>query len=191
MVARKRKLLKARANSIAKPSGRWPDAFIDYLASECRLAENTIVIFTADHGAFGLTSERKPLRGAKADLYEGGVRVPTIAWWPGKIKAGSESDHVSAFWDVMPTVADIIDVESPANIDGISFLPSLIGGKQDQHEYMYWEFHERGGRQALRKGDWKLIETFETGGLELFDLSQDQGEQLNLAEKRTEEKNDA
>lgn len=91
-------------------------------------------------------------------MYEGGIRVPLIAWAPGKVEAGTCSDHISAFWDVMPTLADIAGGEIKGECDGISFAPTLFGGKgQKQHEYLYWEFHERGGRVAVRMGNWKGV----------------------------------
>ncbi|MGL5636469.1 MAG: sulfatase/phosphatase domain-containing protein, partial [Bacteroidales bacterium] len=99
-----------------------------------------------------------PLRGTKRDLYEGGIRVPLIAWAPEMVPAGTVSDLPCAFWDMMPTFADMINAPKEKNTDGISFLPTLKGKKQSKkHDYLYWEFHELGGRQALRQGDWKLI----------------------------------
>jgi len=92
-----------------------------------------------------------------------------IASWPGKIKPNSKSDHISAFWDVLPTLANIVEAKTPDNIDGISFLPTLLGenNTQKKHDYLYWEFHEKGGRQAVRKG--------------IYDLSKDIGEQHDVA----------
>lgn len=164
---------------------------------ELGLEDNTIIMFTSDNGPH-MEGGADPdyfdsngiLKGYKRDLYEGGIRVPMIAWWPGKIKEGSQTDHVSAFWDVFPTVADLIGVDTPDNIDGISFLPTLMGGNQKQHEYMYWEFHERGGRQALRKGDWKLVQynvnREPVKPYELYDLSEDPGEENDLADQHPE-----
>lgn len=111
-----------------------------------------------------------------------------IACCPNVIKAGSQTDHVSAFWDVMPTIAEIADIQAPKNLDGISFLPSLSGkGKQVQHESLYWEFHEQKGRQALRKGDWKLIRynvlTPNNTTTELYNLKTDLGEEKNVADQ--------
>ncbi len=128
------------------------------------IEENTIVIFASDNGPH-LEGGADPvyfnsssvLRGFKRDLYEGGIRTPMIVKWPLKVKAGTISGHISAFWDVLPTFADIAGSEVPENIDGISFLPELLGKKQKQHEYLYWEFHEQGGRQAVRMSRWKAV----------------------------------
>ena len=165
---------------------------------ELGLDKNTIVIFTSDNGPHleggadpDYFNSNGPLRGYKRDLYEGGMREPMIAWWPGKIQAGSKTDHVSAFWDVMPTVAELVGATTPTYIDGISILPTLLGKSgQKEHDYMYWEFHEQGGRQALRQGDWKLVRYNVTRPgkttTELYDLSNDIGEQHNVAEQHPE-----
>ncbi len=158
------------------------------------IADNTIIIFTSDNGPHeegGADPEyfdsNGPLKGTKRDLYEGGIRVPMIASWPGKISPGSKSDHVSAFWDIFPTFSEIVGVESPKDIDGVSLLPTLLGNDADQkeHEYLYWEFHEKGGRQAVRMGKWKAVryEVFKNpdGALELYDLEKDEGEENNIA----------
>ncbi len=160
------------------------------------LSEHTIIIFTSDNGPHregGADPEyfdsNGPLRGFKRDLYEGGIRVPMLAKWPGTIKPGTTTDHISAFWDVLPTLSDIAQLESPKQLDGISFLPTLEGKAeaQDQHDYLYWEFHERGGRLAIRKGDWKAVkyEVLKEGArpLELYNLKEDIGEANNLAEE--------
>ncbi|MEM7110415.1 MAG: arylsulfatase, partial [Bacteroidota bacterium] len=128
------------------------------------LLENTLVIFTSDNGPHkeggadpDYFNSNGPLRGYKRDLYEGGIRVPMIASWKGII-APHQSEHVSTFWDIMPTMAELMNTHSPEGIDGISFLPTLTGkGPQQQHEYLYWEFHEKGGRQAIRLGNWKGV----------------------------------
>ncbi len=157
------------------------------------LSENTLVIFTSDNGAHReggadplFFDSNGPFRGFKRDLYEGGIHVPLVAHWPGKIKAGIQSSHVAAFWDWLPTLAEAIGADSPAGIDGISFLPTLLNaGQQQLPDHLYWEFHESGGRQALRKGDWKLVkyqvQDAAKTTLELFDLAKDPEEQTNLA----------
>ena len=165
---------------------------------ELGLEKNTIVMFTSDNGPH-LEGGADPdyfdsngkLRGYKRDLYEGGMREPMIAWWPGKIEAGSTNDHISAFWDIMPTLAELVGIEAPSNIDGISFLPSLLKKEgQKEHDYMYWEFHEKGGRKALRKGDWKLVQynVFdpEKTSTELYNLISDIGEENNVAAENPE-----
>ena len=151
------------------------------------IAENTLLLFTSDNGhefESELFDSNGPLRGRKRDLYEGGIRVPMIAWWPGTITAGADSQHVSAFWDVMATVCEIAQIEECPHGDGISFAPTLYGDHtgQSRHQYLYWEFNEsRGPIQALRSGDWKLVR-FLGQPPELYDLSRDIGEQLNVAE---------
>ena len=144
--------------------------------------KNTLVLFSSDNGPHkegghspDFFHSSGPLRGIKRALYDGGIRVPLIARWPGRIKPGSTSDHVCAFWDYLPTLAEAAGVAAPRGIDGISFLPALLGRPQQKHEYLYWEFHEGGFVQAVRSGDWKLV------GKELFDLKNDIGEKINLA----------
>lgn len=165
---------------------------------ELGIEKNTIVMFTSDNGPHleggadpDYFDSNGPLKGYKRDLYEGGIRVPMIAWWPTKIEAGSKSNHASAFWDIMPTIADLAGIEAPENIDGISFLPSLLNKEgQKQHDYLYWEFHEKGGRKALRKANWKLVryDVFKTEKTttELYDLSKDIGEENNVANEHPE-----
>jgi len=165
---------------------------------ELGVYDNTVIFFSSDNGPH-LEGGADPdyfdsngiLKGYKRDLYEGGIRAPMIAVWKDKIKPGRKTDHISAFWDILPTVAEIAGTETPANIDGISFLPTLLDEKgQKQHDYLYWEFHERGGRLALRKGDWKLVKynVFDSQETttELYNLSEDPGEENNLAEKHPE-----
>lgn len=158
---------------------------------ESGLDKNTIIIFTSDNGPHREGGANPdyfrsygPLKGVKRDLYEGGIRVPMVAWWPGKIPSGIKTDHISAFWDVMPTLAELTDTALPGQTDGISFLPTLLAsGGQKQHDYLYWEFHEQNGRQAVRKGNWKLIKQPIVGEtlLELYDLGNDIHEDNNLA----------
>ena len=161
------------------------------------IAENTIIIFSSDNGPHqeaGADPEyfnsNGTFKGIKRDLYEGGIRVPMIAYWPTKIKPNTTSAHVSAFWDFLPTACDIAQVELPKNIDGISFLPELMGEKQELHDHLYWEFYERGGRQAVRLGNWKGIRLKMSNNskapLELYDLAQDVGEQNNIANNHPE-----
>ena len=160
---------------------------------ELGLDKNTIVIFTSDNGPHheggadpDFFKSYGPFRGIKRDVYEGGIRIPMVAWCPGTIKAGAQSDHISAFWDVMPTLAELTGTVLPEKTDGISFLPTLLSKKDQQaHDYLYWEFHELNGREALRSGKWKLIRQPIVGEtiLELYDLSNDIHEDTNLAEK--------
>jgi len=158
------------------------------------LAENTLVIFTSDNGPHregGADPEffdsNGPYRGIKRDLYEGGIRVPHIAWWPGRVQPGV-SDHISAQWDLLPTVAELAGVRfDAAAIDGISYAPTLLGAKQAAHDYLYWEFHERGGAQAIRMGKWKAVRVGlkknPQAPIQLYSLEDDPGEQNDLAEK--------
>jgi arylsulfatase A-like enzyme len=165
---------------------------------ELGMADNTLVMFTSDNGPH-LEGGADPdyfdsngiFRGYKRDLYEGGIRVPMIARWPGQIDAGSKTDHVSAFWDVMPTLAEFSSVALSTDIDGISFAPTLLGTTgQQQHDYLYWEFHERNGRRAVRQGDWKLVQYNvgipEETTTELFNLKEDPSETMDLALEQPE-----
>ncbi len=160
---------------------------------ELGLEENTIVIFASDNGPH-LEGGADPdffdsngiLKGYKRDMYEGGIRTPMLVRWPGKIKPGTVTDHISAFWDVLPTIAEITGAPVPDGIDGISFLPTLLGKKkQPEHEYLYWEFHEQGGKVAVRMGDWKAvkrnIDRDPQGSTELYDLNSDPGETTDIA----------
>ena len=163
---------------------------LDHLKS-LGLDKNTLVVFTSDNGPRVDKLRFKssgPFRGFKRDLYEGGVRVPFIAWWPGQIKSGSVSDHISGFWDFLPTVCTLAGVTESYTSDGISLVPTLIGkGKQLQHDYIYFEFHEGNGSQAVRQGNWKAIvkgiKTRSPEPLELYDLNADPSESTNLASK--------
>ena len=162
------------------------------------LTENTIVIFTSDNGAHqeggadpDFFDSNGPFRGYKRDLYDGGIHVPLIVKWPGKVKPGSTSDHRSAFWDWLPTLAEITGTEGPEEIDGISFLPELLGKSgQKKHEYLYWEFHELGGRQAVLKDGWKLVKLQVKDAskmtVELYNLNADPAETKDLSKERPE-----
>lgn len=157
------------------------------------LEKNTIIIFTSDNGPHveggadpDYFDSNGPLKGYKRDLYEGGIREPMLVSWPGKIAEGTKSDLISAFWDIMPTLADITGTKTPDKIDGISFLPTLLGKSgQKFHNSMYWEFHEMNGRQAVRKDDWKLVRYNitipEKITTELYNLKNDVGEEHNVA----------
>jgi arylsulfatase A-like enzyme len=169
------------------------------LLAELGIERDTLILFTSDNGPHKEGGHRPdffdsngPLRGIKRDLYEGGIRVPMIARWPGRIEAGSTSGHISAFWDFLPTCCELIDVEIPEGIDGISVLPTLLGkpGQQREHEYLYWEFHEQGKRQAVRMGVWKGIKQNiaknPNGPIELYNLRNDIGEKDNVAIRHPE-----
>ena len=149
------------------------------------LKEKTLVFFTSDNGPhreggadpkfFGSSG---PLRGIKRDLYEGGIRVPMIVRMPGVVAAGRDDGTPWAFWDFLPTVADIVGAEAPADIDGISLWPTIAGtaisgSAQNQRDYLYWEFHERGFKTAVRSGRWKAVRTAWNAPVELYDLVTD------------------
>lgn len=171
------------------------DMYVGQVLAELKrlgLEKNTLVIFTSDNGPHregganpDYFQSYGPLKGIKRDLYEGGIRVPMLAWSPGNIKAESRTDLISAFWDVMPTLSELTRTTLPAKGDGISILPTLLAKPgQQQHEYLYWEFHEQGGRQAIRCGNWKLIRQPILGitRLELYDLNKDIHENNNVAQ---------
>jgi len=156
------------------------------------LSENTIIMFTSDNGPHmeggadpRFFNSNGGLRGFKRDLYEGGVRVPFIVAWPGTIEKGGVSDHPSAFWDLLPTLGDLTGFELEET-DGISFLPELLGGEQPEHKFLYWEFHERGGKQAILMDQWKAIRLNvgqnPNGPIELYNLDKDPSEEHNVAE---------
>ena len=162
------------------------------LLKELNLDENTIVFFSGDNGPQGNQWQRiadffdgaGELRGYKGEFYEGGIRVPLVARWPGKIKPGAVSDHACGFWDFLPTAADIAGVDAPKNIDGLSFLPTLIGKKQKEHAFLYWEMpHGNKNVFAIRTGDWKAIRPKPNAKIELYDLKNDIAETKDVAAK--------
>lgn len=163
---------------------------------QLNLDEDTLLFFSSDNGPHqegGFVPEfndsNGPLRGIKRDLYEGGIRVPMIARWPGKIKPGSESDHISAFWDFLPTCAELAGVSEPEGLDGISLVPTLLGRseRQKKHDFLYWEFHWwKPTKQAVRMGDWKAVRLEPNKPLELYKLRHDLGEQNNVAAEHPE-----
>ncbi|WP_111709071.1 arylsulfatase [Lutibacter citreus] len=166
--------------------------------NELGIADNTIIMFASDNGPHAeggadpeFFNSAGGLKGIKRDLYEGGIRTPFVVVWPGKVKEGSTSNFVSAFWDIMPTIADITKVEGAKDIDGISLLPTLLGeNTQKQHDYLYWEFSIQNGRKAIRKDNWKgvwyNIKAKKPGEFELYDLSKDISENNNLAKNHPE-----
>lgn len=162
---------------------------------ELGIDEDTIVFFTSDNGPHregGADPEffdsNGPLKGIKRDLYDGGIRVPMIVRWTGALNPRQTSDQVWAFWDFLPTAVELAGGQPPDGIDGISMMQTLrlhgLGGikpMQKQHEYLYWEFHEGGFKQAVRTGDWKAVRNGKEQSLELYDLSADIGETNNIA----------
>lgn len=166
---------------------------IDKLEEE-GLAENTLVMFTSDNGpssAGGKLADEfdsnGPFRGQKRDLYEGGIRLPLVAYWPKTIEAGRTSDLPTAMWDFLPTAVELAGGEVPDWTDGISLAPTLLarGFEQEKHGYLYWEFYERGGSQAVRMGNWKAVRLNvlkdNDGPIQLYRLDRDPGETRDLA----------
>ncbi|RED47814.1 arylsulfatase [Seonamhaeicola aphaedonensis] len=158
------------------------------------LADNTLIVFTSDNGheyddlQNEFFNSNGDFKGHKRDLYEGGIRTPFVAYWPNKIKAGSKTNHISAFWDFLPTACELAGIRPSDKIDGISYAPTLLGNdnQQEKHNYLYWEFNERQGPiQAVRKDNWKAVK-FDKKPVELYDLNQDISEQINVAEQYPE-----
>lgn len=159
------------------------------LLKELGIDEQTLVIFASDNGAAyqdKLFAHSGTLRGRKRDMYEGGIRTPALARWPGRIKAGVTSDQVWAFWDVFPTLAELTGQAIPAGLDGVSILPAMLEGRYVDHPPLYWEFHERGFDQAGRIGDWKAVRNGQRGAIELYDLKADPAEREDVASRHPE-----
>ena len=165
--------------------------------------DNTLVLFTSDNGAhfaagghdLEFFDSNGVLRGGKRDLYEGGVRVPLIAYWQGRVEAGATTGHISAFQDLMPTFADIAGIETPEQSDGVSFLPLLLGEEQREHESLNWEIQlsgwfqtlpDGGFRQSARMGEWKAVRYGVDSATELYNLNQDISESNDVADDHPE-----
>ncbi|WP_343487470.1 arylsulfatase [Allomuricauda sp. d1] len=160
------------------------------------LYENTLIIFSSDNGPtytggvdFDFFNSSAPFENGhgrtKGFVYEGGIRVPMIASWPDYIKAGTTTDHTSIFYDVLPTICDVVGIEKPNAMDGLSFMPTLLGKLQLEHEFLYWEFPSYKGQQAMRMGKWKAVRKniFEGNmNLELYDLDADIKESLDVSD---------
>lgn len=169
------------------------------------LDKNTLILFTSDNGAnpgfARFFKSNGPFRGNKTNLYEGGIREPLIAYWPSKIKAGQVSGHVAAGWDLLPTICEAVGIKTPADTDGVSFYPGLLGGgKQATHPYLYWEYYTYNynwnkpdatqprnwlDSRAVRLGNWKAVvkttPADQTGTIELYDLAADIAETTDVA----------
>lgn len=167
--------------------------------AELGLDEKTMVIFCSDNGPHSegrhqmeFFNSNGDYRGKKRDLYEGGIKTPFIVRWPGTIQAGTKSEQTQAFWDLLPTFSELVNTNKPSEIDGISFLPSLLGKTQkEEHDYLYWEFYEGGGKQALIKKNWKAIRRNVCGPkenvkLELYNLKTDPEEKIDVAQQYPE-----
>lgn len=189
----------------------WPERFRIHAAMTSRMdrdigrliqkledlgqLENTLIIFNSDNGAHGQMGSEEffdtsgELRGIKRSLYEGGVRSPMIASWKGKIQPGSTSDHLSAFWDMLPTFSELTGEAVQGEHDGISMVPTLLGTEQkEQHPYLYWELYEKKPNRGVRMGKWKGVITnlTESDEIELYDISDDTGEVKNIAAEHPE-----
>ncbi len=164
------------------------------LLEELGIDEHTVVMFTSDNGPHregghdpDFFNSNGPFSGYKRDLTDGGIRVPLAVRWPGKVPAGTESDLISAHWDFLPTACDLAGAETPGDLDGISMAPTLLGrpDRQKQHDYLYWEFYERGGKRAVRLGKWKAIQRNlhknADSPILLYDVVADPAEQHNVA----------
>lgn len=170
------------------------------LLAELGLDDDTVVFFTSDNGTTHLGQQVDyeffdsvgPLRGLKGSLYEGGIRVPMIARWPGKVPAGAVTDHIAAHYDALATLADLTGGEPPPNTDGISFLPEILGTPkaQGRHEYLFWDFAGYGGQVAVRMGKWKGIKTDlqknPDAPLELYNLEEDIAESKSVVKEHPE-----
>lgn len=152
------------------------------------IAENTIILFSSDNGPHqeggadpDFFDSNGPITGYKRSMTDGGIRLPLIASWSGTIKEGQVSDHITAFWDFLPTAAEIAGAPAPVGTDGISYLPTLLGeGKQQQHDYLYWEWQ---GNLAVRMGDWKAIKMSKKDNVEIYNLIEDIAETNDVAEQ--------
>jgi arylsulfatase A-like enzyme len=160
---------------------------LNALLKELKIDDNTIVFFTSDNGGWkrydGRFDSNRGLRGAKGDIYEGGLRVPMIVRWPAHTPAGATSDLPMYFADVLPTLADVAGAKMPPKIDGVSVLPSILGKRQELDRMLYWEQYSGGGggfQQAARWGKWKGVR-IEGKPFELYDLSRDPEEKTNVA----------
>ena len=155
------------------------------LLKDLKIDRKTLVIFTSDNGPHSEGGHQHeyfdangPLRGHKRDLYEGGIRAPTIAWWPGTIKPGTISNEPLAAYDWFPTACELAGIDGPQGIDGLSYVPTLLGQPQKSHEYLFWSYR---AKKAVRKQDWKAVIPGKGKPLELYDLSKDIGEKTNIA----------
>jgi arylsulfatase A-like enzyme len=174
------------------------DADVGRLVARLRelgIDEKTVIFFSSDNGPHregghdaDFFDSNGPLRGTKRDLTDGGIRVPLIVRWPGRVPAGTTCDHVGGFQDFLPTAAELAGAAAPEGLDGISFVPAMLGQPgQKQHDALYWEFHERGGARAVRVGSLKAIQQPLSTPVRLYDLESDIGEARDLAGARPDD----
>jgi len=168
------------------------------LLDELGIAEDTLVLLSSDNGPHHegghdpkFWNSNGPFTGTKRSLYDGGIRVPLLARWPGKVAAGATSDLVSAHWDLLPTLCDLAGAKVPAGVDGLSMKPTLLGAAgQQQHDYLYWEFYETGGKRALRFGRWKAVRNGlrdnPDAPIELYDITSDVAEQRDVSKQHAD-----
>jgi len=168
------------------------------LLQELDLDDNTLVMLSSDNGPHlegghdpRFWDSNGPFTGHKRSLYDGGIRVPFLARWPGQIPKGAVNDHISAHWDLLPTLCDLAGVTTPDNVDGLSMVPTMTGrGTQEEHDYLYWEFYEAGGKRALRMGKWKAVRNGlrdnPDAKIELYDIERDLAEKDDLAQANPE-----
>ncbi|MCF6358939.1 MAG: sulfatase-like hydrolase/transferase, partial [Draconibacterium sp.] len=192
----KERLHAAKITLLDKQIGRLLDKL-----EKMGMLENTLVLFSSDNGPhdegghkYEFFNSNGNLRGFKRDTYEGGIRVPLIAYWKGKIEAGTITKFVSGFQDIMPTLAEVAGIKVPEQSNGISFLPLLTGDNQKKHENLNWEFQLVGGsknttggfRQAVRIDDWKGVRYGISSKTKLYNLVEDISETNNLAAEHPE-----
>ncbi len=163
------------------------------MLDELGIAEDTLVLLSSDNGPHHegghdprFWDSNGPFQGHKRSLYDGGIRVPMLARWPGAVEAGATSALISAHWDLLPTLCDLAGVDVPGGVDGISMKPTLLGADgQRLHDYLYWEFYEGGGKRALRFGRWKAVIQYKRGQpappIELYDVDADLAEARDVA----------
>ena len=185
--SKEQKVYASMVTRLDRDMGRLLD-----LLRETGIDETTLVFFCSDNGAQnrydGVFDSSGPLRGMKRSLYDGGLRTPMIARWPGTIEAGAVSSDIWYFPDVLPTLAELAGAEAPDGIDGLSVVPSLLSRPMPElrERALYWEDHERGFRQAARRGDWKAVRNGHDASVELYDLSDDVGEENDLSSEHPE-----
>jgi arylsulfatase A-like enzyme len=186
---------KAAYAAMVSQMDQYIGELIAYLKAQ-KLYDNTIIVFTSDNGTHKEGGRTKAdidffnssggLKGAKRDLYEGGIRVPFIVHWKGKVKSESTNNYIGALWDILPTFNEIAGVDALLKTDGISFVNALKNKKQKAHDCLYWEFYEGGFKQAILQNNWKAIRYYKgttPTRTELYNLTVDKGETIDIADQ--------